>query len=155
MSLLLLLLCMLLLLLLLDLRLLFACCTRLGELVRCAASLERVTRVATPTAVVVFVDVVIATVVVVATVAGFLATISLILPLLLLLLILLSPLPVAPPGSSLRTDCRVPVAGEARLLVSFSLGLNGSAVSAGAILVRRYCQTYPGCITGTRGPLSD
>lgn len=149
---LLLLLCML--LLLLDLRLLFACCTRLGEFVRCAASLERVTRVATPTAVVVFVDVVIATVVVVvATVAGFLATISLILPLLLLLL--LSPLPVAPPGSSLRTDCRVPVAGEARLLVSFSLGLNGSAVSAGAILVRRYCQTYPGCITGTRGPLSD
>lgn len=46
--------------------------------------------------------------------------------------------------SNFRTDCRVPVAGEA-LLVNFSLGLSGSAVSAGAILVRRYCQAS--CIT--------
>lgn len=134
-----------LLLLLLDLRLLFGCCTALGELVRCALSLERVTRVVdaagtpTPTDVVVLV--------VVAIVAGFLIVSPPLPPPL--------PLPLSPPvpplallaGSSLRTDCRVPVAGEA-LLVSFSLGLNGSAVSAGAILKRRYCQTLA-VITGT------
>lgn len=49
--------------------------------------------------------------------------------------------------SNFRTDCRVPVAGDA-LLVSFSLGLSVSAVSAGAILVRSHCQAS--CITELR-----
>lgn len=125
--LLLLLLCVL--LLLLDLRLLFAVnCTR-GEEVRFAASFDRVTRVV----VVVVVVVAVATIV-----ADGLLAISLL------------PLPLPPPplgDSSLRTDCRVPVAGEAEVLVNFSLGLGGSAVSAGAILLMgRYCQ-IASCIT--------